>query len=256
MSKNIVIQKDGKNTTFGNVTSIVTKSSSGNIIWVPEEETATSTITVRQNGHYTPSTSYGYSKVNVLVAGGGAAMVEVEEDGKIVTKRVNPGPATGEGASMVSKGSDGNLYYLRVDSEGKVIKKKVPSTARVLQRPRDTEYSEGATINYRGCRIGLYYGDGSVATDWDAGSILYGTANWDVHILPYSYPLTFPDGETQKVPIYVLPFWYERGLELGEEYGLRCELTVYKVGVSRLIDETGAFIVTSDGERIVVDEEG
>lgn len=91
MSKDIYIAESGVRKDMSGVKKINTKLASGAANWIPEDEMSTDILTVTENGEYVASASglYGYSRVLVLVPGGGDAVV----DGRTITV-----PAGGEGS--------------------------------------------------------------------------------------------------------------------------------------------------------------
>lgn len=94
MSKDIYIAENGVQRALSDVLKINTKLASGSAVnWIPEDETGTDQLTITANGEYVASASglYGYSRVLVLVPGGGDAVV----DGRTISV-----PAGGEGSSI------------------------------------------------------------------------------------------------------------------------------------------------------------
>ena len=114
MSKSITIGQNGVFANLDNVRKINTKNTGGGATnWIPEDETSTDALTITANGEYVASQSglYGYSRVLVLVPGGGDATV----DGRTIS--VAPG---GEGSSIAGT-IDGVPCRMYVDEDGNLV---------------------------------------------------------------------------------------------------------------------------------------
>lgn len=111
VSKSIIIQEGGvgKQLTVEKLkTNLV---GGGTCLWVPESEVALTTKTITESGTYKASDDgyYGYSQVNVNIAGGGA---------------------------VTGKDDDGDDVVAHVDPEtGKIVEDKVPSSISVITPP-------------------------------------------------------------------------------------------------------------------------
>jgi hypothetical protein len=116
LSKDIYIAENGVQRALNGVRKINTKLASGAANWIPEDETNTDQLTITENGEYVASASglYGYSRVLVLVPGGGDAIV----DGRTISV-----PAGGEGSSI-----EGTIDGVRVRItvvDGKLITEEI-----------------------------------------------------------------------------------------------------------------------------------
>ena len=114
MSKTITIQEAGVPKSLNGVRKLNTKNSDGGATnWIPEDETEVGTLTITANGEYVASGSglYGYSRVLVLVPGGG----DVTVDGRTIN--VAPG---GEGSAITGT-IDGVPCRMYVDGNGNLV---------------------------------------------------------------------------------------------------------------------------------------
>ena len=234
MSRNVAIRTDGSNRRFINVKTLTVKDSHEQADgWMPANDLVLGEITVTENGEYVPADigAYAYYKVNVLVAGGDGAMMEVTEGGKTSYQYVEPLPAgmgSGTGGQLLGLRSDGNYYYSKVDADGNLTSVKVPSEARLRHDPYKTKYDHGDTIDYSGTVIGLYYRDGTLATSYaDNGLVIKGSTHWSRYVVEDSSALSAANGSTQYAKVYVRPFWLDDGLRLSLDYALACSITVF-----------------------------
>jgi hypothetical protein len=190
--------------------------------WLPIDETVAGVLTCSENGDYVASEHglFGFSKVDVLVDGMGGAMIEVDDGAGGVTVEWRDVPAGGAGTTMVATDPVTNVMtYYEIDSEGVIQETVVPSYAMVTTTPK-TEY-ESATdaVDYTGMEITLYYGDDTEAEDFGP-TIAYGSATWNAHVVADAGTV----GEILRnglIIVYVRPWWFQNGDELGREYHLR-----------------------------------
>lgn len=227
MAKTVNMKVGGTARTYSGVSTLNTQGAGSQAMdWVPEDETSMGVLRAKENGQYEPSGFYAYSKASVLVRGGNAAYVEVEQpDGSVRVEWVVPGPSTSPRAGGVVgvDRSDGNSYYVYVGDDGMLHKAKVPSVATLSSPPAKTEYGDGDSMDYTGAVIALAYGDGTAATDYDGGTLTFGTPEWDVHV---SVPQEDLHAGQESVTVHVLGFWLRGWQGLGEAYGLAVEIPI------------------------------
>jgi hypothetical protein len=227
MAKSVNMTVDGTDGTYQGVETLGRRGVDGMPMgWVPEDETSMGALRATENGLYEPSGFYAYSKANVLVRGGNAAYVEVEQpDGSVRVEWVVPEPSTSPSAGGVVgvDRTDGNSYYVYVGDDGMLHKVKVPSVATLSSLPARTEYEDGDEMDYTGAAIALAYGDGTAATDYDGGTVAFGTPEWDVHV---SVPQEALSAGQESVTVHVLGFWLRGWQGLGEAYGLAVDIPI------------------------------
>lgn len=218
---------DGTPTAFEDVSKVLTSTLDSSARWIPEHITSVGSLRVTENGEYEPYGHYGYWKVDVEVSGGDDCDVhEVSEDGKVTVRHVTVGDAkVGKygGGSLLGRGEDGNMEYVRVNENGEIERYKVPSKARFLVPPV-TRYHKGDTPDFSGASIELLYEDGTVASEWRGGVLYEGTATW-ANVVEVPTELEDRYG-TQELTAMIVPFWYHGGDQMGAEYGLACSVQV------------------------------
>ena len=190
--------------------------------WLPRDDTVAGVLTCSANGDYVASEYglFGFSKVDVLLDGMGGAMIEVDDGAGNVTVEWHDVPAGGAGTTMVATDPVTNdMTYYEVDSEGVIHETIVPSYAMVTTMPK-TEY-ESATdvVDYTGMEITLYYGDDTEAEDYGP-TIAYDSETWNAHVVADAGTV---DDVIQNglIIVYVRPWWFQNGDQLGREYHLR-----------------------------------
>lgn len=138
MSKNIIIKKNGVDTTFSNIAKIRVKTPDGNSKeWVPADECDLGQLSVTANGTYKASESgfYGFSK----------AIVNVPETNLVL----GADPDTGKLSAIFSYNG--------------VAKKTVtPAKILITHLPNKTTYVDGETIDYDGLIVKVYNLDGTL----------------------------------------------------------------------------------------------
>ncbi len=165
MTKNISISEGSKSAQFGPVRRLVTSlQSEGTCAWVPEDETRTKTLSVRENGTYYPEEGYyGFSKVTVNVP-----------------KGISGNPTNSEGLDPEIE------YCFEVDEGGNVDVSELPSSIAVATLPTDTSYTEGEPISLSGIAVTAYKGNGSVwnASGYAGGAIPTSELSFNPTIAP------------------------------------------------------------------------
>lgn len=165
MSRQITIQEGGqpKSLTVDKLQTALVGG--GSCLWVPEDETTTTTKHITANGTYRAASddAYGYSEVTVNVAGGNGSAdshgIPTIEGGTM------PG---GIGSAVIGKDPEtGNDVAVGVDEDGNLVETPVPSYIKVTKPPDKTEYHAGDTINPTGIIVHAYLADGT-----DFGTVL------------------------------------------------------------------------------------
>lgn len=141
MSKNITIQEGGvaKQLTVDKLkTNLV---GGGTCLWVPEDGTQLGTKHISENGTYKASDDgyYGYSEVTVSGIG---SVSGKDPDGSGDDAMATIDPDTGE-----------------------ITINKLPSSIAVVTPPTITNYTDGATIDFRGMVVKAYVKSGELWTD-------------------------------------------------------------------------------------------
>jgi hypothetical protein len=158
--------------------------------------------------------------VDVLVAGMGGAIIEVDEGAGRISVEWRDVPAAGAGATMVAVDPVSNVMtYYEVDSEGVIQETIVPSYAMVTTMPKTSYESATDAVDYTGMEITLYLGDDTEATDYGP-TISYGSETWNAHVVADAGTV----GEVMQnglIIVYVRPWWFQNGDQLGREYHLR-----------------------------------
>lgn len=130
ISKNIVIKEwmTDKNITAETLTT--DEVGGGSLIWVPwEARSHVGELSVSHNGEYLAADDglFGWTKVNVMVAGGNDAELEITEpDGTVHTEWVQAPASTtadniGYGSGKVVGEMDGVMYEVTLDDEGYLV---------------------------------------------------------------------------------------------------------------------------------------
>lgn len=203
MSKDVDITDAGGQETFTTIDTIGVRTGGGSDLWLPEDDTRVAEITIRANGDYVPvdDNVVGYAKVNVMVAGGGAAEYDTDKTfagddseaeiwpldqsqwPKAKPKRWKVPPAsvggiirgidkeTGDMVTVTVRDSYGvpTLDIATDEANGK------PTSIIVLVGPNKTSYKANQTIDYTGMVLGLVRSDGNLfsSKDYPDGTIRY-----------------------------------------------------------------------------------
>ena len=190
--------------------------------WLPIDETVAATLTCSENGDYVASQYgfFGFSKVDVLVDGMGGAMIETDDEAGGISVDWHDVPAGGAGTTMVATDPVTNVMtYYEIDSEGVIQETVVPSYAMVTTMPKTSYESAADAVDYTGMEITLYLGDDTEAEDFGP-TIAYGSETWNAHVVADSGTV----GEVLQnglIIVYVRPWWFQNGDQLGREYHLR-----------------------------------
>jgi hypothetical protein len=190
--------------------------------WLPRDETVAATLTCSENGDYVADSYgfFGFSKVDVLIDGMGGAVIETDDEAGNVTVEWRDVPAGGAGTTMVAVDPVTNVMtYYEVDSEGVLHETVVPSYAMVTTKPKTQYESAMDAVDYTGMAITLYYGNDEEATDYGP-TIEYGSEAWTAHVVADAGTV----GQILRnglIIVYVRPWWFQHGDQLGREYHLR-----------------------------------
>lgn len=134
MSKDIDLKNDGVPVEYSGISTIVT---SDVIRWLPEDETGLESLSVTENGEYTP-TAFGFSRV----------VVNVNESPSLTDKEI-----TANGYYSASDDGVDGYDTVTVATAG------MPVSLRV--DPAMFPVMEGCVINYDGIRVLAQYADGT-----------------------------------------------------------------------------------------------
>lgn len=140
MSKNIAIKEGGISKTL-TVDKLKTDLvGGGSCMWVPEDGMRLTTKHITENGTYRAESEgyYGYSEVTV----------------------------NGIGTAKGTDG-DGDDAIVTTGPNGELETKKLPSSIQVVTPPTNTDYVDGATIDFSGMVVKAYLKTGGVWSDSD-----------------------------------------------------------------------------------------
>ena len=158
MSKNISIQEGGAGRQFTAEKLKTALVGGGSCLWVPEDGVRLGTKVITANGAYTAAEDgfYGFQKVTVRVPGGSG--------GNGPGGSGDPVPGR-EGSSVVGTDSDGDEALVSIDTGGRIVQKKVPSSIEIDTPPDRLEYQSGDALDFSGLVVKAMLKSGDPFTD-------------------------------------------------------------------------------------------